>query len=211
MELLDNGCLKILLSEEDLTGFGLTFASLDYENPVARDAIRILLITAREETGFDPAGGLVVEALPVDGGCLMLFTPAGGRCRVHMKRAVGPYIFEVDDADQLLRLADGLGRFDSPVQRRGSGLNGSSLYRFGQGYRLVLYPAAPLPRGVGDVLQEYAHTAGEGDAAAAFTAEHGQPIAIGDALLQLCAALRKTRTDIRDTGCGGTGPAGPRH
>ena len=31
MELLENGCLKILLTEEDLNRLGLSFASLDYD------------------------------------------------------------------------------------------------------------------------------------------------------------------------------------
>ena len=36
MELTDNGCLKILLSEEDLEGLGLTFERLDYDDPATR-------------------------------------------------------------------------------------------------------------------------------------------------------------------------------
>lgn len=33
MELLENGCLKIMLTEEDLDRLGLSFASLDYDAP----------------------------------------------------------------------------------------------------------------------------------------------------------------------------------
>ena len=69
MELTDSGCLKVWLSEEDLAELGLTFESLDYEDPIARDAMKILLTAARKETGFQAEGGLMVEALPVDGGC----------------------------------------------------------------------------------------------------------------------------------------------
>ena len=35
------------------------------------------------------------------------------------------------------------------------------------------------------MLSEFGKLVGEGDAAAAFTAEHGQPLAIGDAVEQL--------------------------
>ena len=181
MELLENGCLKILLTEEDLNRLGLSFASLDYDTPATRSAMQTLLLAARNETGFDPTGGLVVEALPVDKGCLLLFTPASGKRKVRMKRAVGPYIYELDDADQLLSMARSIGRRAAPS-------TGSSLYRFGGGYRLILYPSDPLPRGMGNLLLEFARAAGEGDAAAAYTAEHGQPIAVGDALSRLCSA-----------------------
>ena len=191
MELTDSGCLKVWLSEEDLAELGLTFESLDYGDPVTRDAMKIILTAARKETGFQAEGGLMVEALPVDGGCLLLFTPAENRRRTRMKRAVGPYVYELDNADQLLGMARSFGRAAAP-------LTGSSLYAFGKGYRLVLYPAAPLARGVGDLLDEFARRTGEGDAAAAFTAEHGRPIAVGDALNRLCAAVRKPAADQHD-------------
>ena len=145
----------------------------------------------------------MVEALPLDGGCLLLFTPVEGRRRSRMKRAVGPYVYEVETADQLLGMARSLSRISAP-------LTGSSLYSFGKGYRLVLYPAAPLARGVGDLLGEFARQAGEGDAAAAFTAEHGRPIAVGDALARLCAAskkpLDKRKRRLSRTGCNAPAP-----
>ena len=108
MELLDNGCLKVLLTEEDLQALGLTFDSMDTTNMATQEAIQSLLLTAKHETGFDPSIGLVVEALPVDGGCLLLFTPVCPRRRVRLKKAAGPYIYEAEDTEQLFRLADGL-------------------------------------------------------------------------------------------------------
>lgn len=80
---------------------------------------------------------------------------------------------------------------------------GSSLYRFDGRYRLVVYPASTLPKGVGQLFAEFARSAGEGDAAAAFTAEHGQAVAVGDALSKLCAAL------VKVPGSSSPGPAHP--
>ena len=124
----------------------------------------------------------------MDEGCLLLFTPTGNHRRLRLKKAVGPYIYEVADAEQLFRLAEGLVRYRQPLEKRLMPTAGSSLYLFGDKYRLVLYPAAVLPRGVQDLMQEFARPAGEGDAAAAYTAEHGRAIAIGDALSRLCNA-----------------------
>lgn len=65
MELLENGCLKIMLTEEDLDRLGLSSPAWIMMAPATRSALQTLLMAARNETGFDPAGGLVVEALPV--------------------------------------------------------------------------------------------------------------------------------------------------
>ena len=43
------------------------------------DAMKRILAAAQKETGFPAEGGLMVEALPLDGGCLLLFTPVEGR------------------------------------------------------------------------------------------------------------------------------------
>ena len=72
-----------------------------------------------------------------------------------------------------------------PGSRRGSKPPTGGLYRFGNGYRLVIYPGFVTPRGMSGMLSEFGKLVGEGDAAAAFTAEHGQPLAIGDAVEQL--------------------------
>ncbi len=182
MELLDNGCLKILLTEDDLRAFHLTFEDMDYSNDNTRNILHQLLETAHEETGFDPNGSLVIEALPVDGGCLLLLTPVSSKRRVRMKRAIGPFVYELEDADTVLRFARSVYGHTPPMC-------GSSLYQFDNRYRLVLYPGQALSKEMTHMLNEFAHLAGEGDAAAAFTAEHGASISVGDALGQLCAAM----------------------
>ena len=193
MEQMENGCLKIWLDEPDMREMGLRFEDMDYRNAATREAITRLLETAREETGFEAPDGLLVEVLPLDKGCLILMTPSrtapasvsSERRKFRMVRAGGPFVYAVDNVDQLFQLCAGLRRF-----RRSGGdawfrEPASSLYRFGNGYRLVIYPGFVTPRGMSGMLSEFGRLVGEGDAAAAFTAEHGQPLAIGDAVDQL--------------------------
>lgn len=189
MELLDNGCLKIVLSNEELEGLGLSFAQLDYRNAETREVIQQLLLTARQEIGFHPSGEMTVEAVPLEGGCLLLVTPVSRR-RIRMRKMVGPYIYRVGDVEGLFRLAENWDR----LQKREETPAGSSLYRLDDGYGLVLYPAAPLSPEELVMLEEFARPAGEGDAAAAFTAEHGRPLAVGDALSRLSRAWQSRRT-----------------
>lgn len=194
MELLENGCLKIVLTNEELEEMGLSFERLDYRNAETQRAIQQLLLIARQETGFRHSGDLTVEAIPLEEGCLLLLTPSVMRRRIRMKKAVGPYIYRVADVDGLFRLAESWNRLQ--VQSRpdaedpGISAAGSSLYRLDDAFGLVLYPAMPLPREAGALLQEFAQPVGEGDASAAFTAEHGQPLAIGDALHRLWQAMQ---------------------
>ncbi len=185
IELLESGCLKVFLSDLDLRDRGLTFARLDYHNEETRLAVRRLLEQAHRETGFRPAGEMTMEAIPVEGGCLVLLTPVTPRRRVRMKRAIGPYGYRVEDVDGLFRLAEGWARMsaagqDDPV--------GSSLYACAGEYRLILYPCAPLSPERETLLREFAEPLGEGDGLAAYTAEHGRALAVGGALERLYAA-----------------------
>lgn len=197
MELLENGCLKIVLTNEELEEMGLTFERLDYRNAETQKAIQQLLILARQETGFRHNGDLTVEAIPLEDGCLLLLTPSIARRRIRMKKAVGPYIYRVPDIDGLFRLAENWNRLQacrlSDSEAPGISAAGSSLYRLDDAFGLVLYPAMPLPREAGALLQEFAQPIGEGDASAAFAAEHGQPLVIGDALHRLWQAVQGAR------------------
>ncbi|MCL2884105.1 MAG: hypothetical protein FWF49_01290 [Oscillospiraceae bacterium] len=160
MELLGNGCLRVLLTGEEMACLGFSFASLDDDEPT-HTALLSILRAARRETGFCAPGGLLVEVLPLCDGCLLLFTPQPP-ARPH--RVGGPYVFDVGTPDALLQILSGL----PPALR-----SGTDTYRFGKGYRLVLYITGRLPAPVQWLLRECARDAGAGDAAAAYTAEHG--------------------------------------
>lgn len=173
MEVSAEGSLTIALTDAELAGYGLDFASLDYREEATRTAIRALLKTAERLTGFRAEGELLIEALPYDGGCLLLITPNGGQPRMRVRRTAEPVVYAVPDVDALMQLAAGL-----PPDAA----DASSLYRFGDRYRLVLY-------GGGDyaVLRECATRVGEGAGCVAYTAEHGDALCIGDALTRMQA------------------------
>lgn len=86
MELLENGCLKIVLSDEELRDMGLSFEKLDYRNLETQRAIQQLLLTAARKPVSRHNGDLTVEAIPLENGCLLLLTPTFARRRIRMKR-----------------------------------------------------------------------------------------------------------------------------
>ena len=193
MEPMENGCLKIWLDAGDLQALGLQFEDMDYRESATREAIAKLLQTAQDQTGFQMTDSLLVEALPLDEGCLLLLTPGGaldntgaGRRRLRMVRAGGPLVYSLAEVDQLFQLEQGWRRFrcrgrSGPSFREPA----TSLFRFGDQYRLVVYPSFLIPKGMRSMLSEFGTLVGEGDAAAAYTAEHGQALAIGDAIDRL--------------------------
>ena len=69
MERLENGCLKIVLSEQELCDRRLSFSLLDYRNTETRQALSRLLREAESRTGFHAPGTLMIEALPLSDGC----------------------------------------------------------------------------------------------------------------------------------------------
>ena len=176
MDLSGNGCLTLLLSDEELSGLGLSFEELDYQSPKTRRMLHTLLQLARRETGYAPEGALLIEALPLEGGCLLLVTPEGSH---PLPEAEAPVVFFVADGDALLQIAAAWPAGPHPLGE------GSSLYRGEEGFWLILYGGAGSP-----ALFECAEELADGEGAAAFAAEHGTPLFIGDALPRLRRLIR---------------------
>lgn len=185
MQRLENGCLTILLSDQELSGMGVSFGTLNYQEPATRQALKDLLSAAQEQAGLPPDKHMLVEALPVEEGCLLLVTPLPRRRQIRMRRLEKPRVYAIADTNSLLALAVGMGRTAGHLPP----LLASSLYRFEGGYRLVVYPAR-TPARLWRLLSEFGRAVGEGETAAAIAAEHGTPIALGNALDRLMRAAR---------------------
>lgn len=173
IDLSGNGCLTLLLTDEELSALGLSFEELDYDNLRTRHMVHSLLQLARQETGCPLNGALLVEALPLEGGCLFLVTPENAAA---LESGVAPTVFWIADADALLQLAAAWPHAAHPFGA------GSSLYRLADGnaFLLVLYGGEEA-----EVLYECAEPVADGLAAAAWAAEHGDALFIGDALPHL--------------------------
>lgn len=172
------GGYRVFLSDEDLKEWGLDYASLDSRSPATRallSAVSLIVYGSGDWEGE----GMAIEALPVEGGCFLLLTPTQPPpLKPKWRRAAAPLVYRVPDADALWGLATAMAASDFR-------LAGSSLYACADGYRLVLYPFEPLSAAASARLCEWAEPAGAGGAVAAFVAEHGTPLLIGDALQRL--------------------------
>lgn len=173
-----SGGYRVFLSDEDLKQWGLSFASLDSRSPETRallSAVSLMVCDSGEWEGE----GMEVEALPVEGGCFLLLTPIRPpSCKARLRRPAAPLVYHVPDADALMSL---LAAMRPPSSGR-SRLAASSLYAWKSGYRLILYPFEPISAAAQARLSEWAEPVAAGAAAAAYVAEHGKPLMIGNAL-----------------------------
>ena len=171
INLTDNGCLTLMLSDDELSAMGLTFEQLDRRDPRTRRMLRTLLQVARRRCGFTPDGALSVEAMPTADGCLLLITPLP-------PNSTAPAAYRVANEDALLQIAAAWRQTTHPWGQS------SSLYRTADGFRLILYGVPPF-----GALTECADPTDEGES---YIAEHGTAWFVGDALPQL-----HRRTDLQ--------------
>lgn len=172
LELLDNGCLKILLSDEELSAIGLDLTSEKLQ-PHTRTALRKLVRTAQAQAGLSPEGSLTLEAIPLEGGCLLLVSPSHTAANQLPTKAVQPNIYRTADFDALLALAQALPKAVY-----------TSLYTYKQQFYLCHYPFC------GDqysdaVIHEFLSPVHGGYRYEAVLSEHGTCLATGDALDRL--------------------------
>ena len=189
MERLHNGCLRILLSEQEVAQHRLDIRSLQNGQTDIQESLKQLLEEAKGRTGFAATGRLLVEAVPLDGGYLLLVTPQSTHRHLRIRRAVGPLVFRIANEDHLLALAQSWGRYPY----RGRELCASSLYRGENGYFLVVYPSITFSKHARRLFDTFAADKRQGHTAAAFVAEHAHPLAVGDALTRLGAAYTRSQ------------------
>lgn len=184
IELLENSSIKIRLTKEDLEHLNISLEELDYANIETRRVIWTLLDAARYELkiDIDPSEQMLIEVIPnKTGGCSIYITGLESRTGKLVRRPgrknMKPQFFDFDGADSLMSATYAL----RSIVNSGNQL--SELYRMdSDGYRLLVYPDSEVSAGLWAVLSEYCLNRGDGHVAAAFTREHGELIAGGDAI-----------------------------
>lgn len=176
MEPLKSGDIRIWMDDDELHRWGLHPEALRTGAPSVRRAMHRLLAIARQRLEFRTEGDILVEALPLDGGCLFLFS-----AQSRWAATPPPQVYALEDAEALLTFAEQL-----PSIAVGS-LPAASLYRQASGYTLILYAGFGAQTDCNRLLSEYGHRIGEGHTAASYIEEHAIPITIGNALHRLCA------------------------
>lgn len=175
MEPLKGGRLKIWMTAHDMERWGLRFDAMDTADRATGRALLRLIAVARERAALAIGDGVTVEALPLEGGYLFLLTPSD----TLPSSAEQPVICTFENENDLLSFGRGLRPLAKTL------LPPSSLFGWGSGYRLIVYPSPTLPRSFKRLLKEFATPTARGYPAAAYTEEHGRALSVGDALQRL--------------------------
>ena len=170
---IGNDSLRVWLSDEELEKWGICYATMRHGETHTDRLIRQVTALSQQRTGRFKRG-TVVEAIPVEGGCVLLVS-APRPLRVER----GPLVFRVEELEALFRLAE---RWTGTCPDTVPCI---SLYEQDDTYALILYPVAALTPTQKAILREYGRLTGIGSAAAAVIAEHGHLLASGNALEQL--------------------------
>lgn len=178
IEPLNSGELRIWMTDDELYRWGLRLDEMKAGTPESNRAIRRLLGVARQRQPFYSNGSVLVEALPLEGGCLFLFSTPDRL----VPAATLPQVYALESAEAVLQLGEQLSA------KQQENLPPASLYQQGEGYVLILYMELGTAGSCRRLLQEFGRCMGEGYVAAAYIEEHSQPITVGDALHRLCAA-----------------------
>ncbi len=178
IESLDSGDLRIWMTDDELCRWGLRLDDMKAGTPETNRAIRRLFGVARQRRPFYSTGSVLVEALPLEGGCLFLFSTPHRPA----PPAALPQVYALDSAEAVLQFGERLSA------KQQESLPPASLYRQGERYVLILYMGLGTAGSCRRLLQEFGYCTGEGYVAAAYIEEHSQPITVGDALQRLCAA-----------------------
>lgn len=166
--------LRVWLSDEELEKWGICYATMRQGETHTDRLIRQVTALSEQCTGRMKRG-TVVEAIPVEGGCVLLVS-APRPLRVEK----GPLVFRVEEVEALFRLAE---RWADACP--GNTVPCVSLYEQDDAYAVILYPVAALTPTQKAILREYGRLTGIGAAAAAVVAEHGHLLASGNALERL--------------------------
>ena len=176
--------VRINLSRDELDTMGLSYDMLDYSSARTRALLFSLLEKACADTGFKPAGRVLVEAYPDEsGGCRIEFSgSAGAAQRWRVKRSAQlSVIYAFDDVDTLIACAVKL--FGRCAQR----IRKSALYHTGKNWTLAVYPARERQDDTLMLLDEFARRCGEGTLAKAWLGEHARTVVDDNAVGLLCA------------------------
>ncbi len=172
VEPIANGSLRIWLSEEELKEWGFY-----PDGALNRHSARRLIRQVLRQAHRHPASGLLAEWIPVEGGGVLLVSPA------LQPDAHTPAVYRLTDPDDLLELAGQWSHLAADEQPE------VCLYEREDGYDLAVYPITPLSSAQLRLLQEYGSLLGTGEGLAAHCAEYGSLLATGNILQRLGGVL----------------------
>lgn len=191
IEVIHDSKIKIVMTNEELKNFSVTYDQLSSDDPCTRNMISRLLSVARNKVGFDHKDKkLFIETFPdIMGGCILYFTVVSldaAKAQVSTKKKLmpDPIILSFDDVDTLYSACEYI--FASMSHK----ILKSSLFACDNYYYLILYPLCSMGEEVGMISGEFLCGESEGAAPIRHLKEHGKEL-LGVGALEAMAKSKK--------------------
>lgn len=186
MSLEEPGRLRVVMEQNELERFDLTFKELNYDYPKTRQLLNALLIKAARTTEFKlTPGRLFIEAFPTEtGGCIIYFTVRTDpkRSRVFRRKRFDTYIFEFLNTENMM---DGIGAAFKVTE--GQEIP-ASLWGYREKFRLQVEQSNNTAA-VFAVLNEYADAVYKAKSELLATREHGCCLCENNAIFRIGSAM----------------------
>ncbi len=180
IKLIEKMKLLIILSTEDMNDMNISLSELFLGSPTIAETITCLLEKGREEVDFDyPKSKMHIEIYPTDtGGAAVYFTavPSYKLTEGGVGSVCEPAVFAFEDIDDVINASVML--FKQHCHR----IFKSSIYKYEENYRLIIYPIDCAEGVAVEFLKEFAPLLGQNEVIVSQTKEHGTAVVIDNAI-----------------------------
>lgn len=187
IEVIHDSKIKIVMSNEELKNFSVTYDQLSSDDPSTRTMISRLLSVARSKVGFEHKDKkLFIETFPdIMGGCILYFTVVSldtARLSANSKKKPmpDPIVLSFRDLDVLYRACEYI---YSTLSHK---ILKSSLFACYSSYYLILHPICSVNEEIGMITGEFLCEASEGVSSLRHLNEHGKEL-LGSGALERMA------------------------
>ena len=170
IELISSNTIKVVLDEDDMLSYDVSFDKLDRSSPETKRLLIDLIESIKEEKSIDLSSEkLFVEAFPdEEGGCLLYLSMLSSNIKVTPENGslYNSIICRIDSPDVLLKVCSRLYNLFNHI------LHNSELYYQDGTYQLILHIFKKADKKLKIFLSEFCEIVGTGEIDSSSVREH---------------------------------------
>lgn len=170
IEIISSNTIKIILNENDMSLYDISFDKLDRSNPETKRLLIDLIDNIKDEKNIDLSSErLFVEAFPKDdGGCLLYLSILNSNVKVTPEKSslYNTLICKIDSPEVLLSVTSKIYEMFNHI------LHNSELYYSDGTYQLILQIFKKADKKLKTILGEFCQISGNGEIEASAIREH---------------------------------------
>ncbi len=170
IEVISSNTIKVILTEDDMSSYDVSFEKLDRSNPETKRLLIELISSIKAEKDVDLSSErLFVEAFPKDdGGCLLYLSMLGNNVKIATDRMTvyNTLICKISSPQALMRICTKI------CEQYNYIIHNSELYYDNGVYQLILQIYKKTDRKLKNMLSEFCSISGTSELEASVIREH---------------------------------------